>query len=78
MGIGPIRGECRRRAGPTLRVGHSPSSRVRTKVSDGSQGTWGKRSGLNDARISEANTSGSSQAAKWPPLSTSLKYVTLG
>ena len=38
----------------------------------------GARSGLNDAWISEANTSVSSQAAKWPALSTSLKYVTLG
>jgi hypothetical protein len=31
------------------------------------------RSGRNAARISVANSSGSSQAAKWPPLSTSLK-----
>ena len=33
----------------------------------------GQRSGLNAARISVANTSGSSQAAKWPPRSASLK-----
>jgi hypothetical protein len=31
------------------------------------------RSDVNAARISVANSSGSSQAAKWPPLSTSLK-----
>ena len=31
------------------------------------------RSDLNAARISVAKSSGSSQAAKWPPLSTSLK-----
>jgi hypothetical protein len=32
-----------------------------------------QRSDLNAARISLLNSSGSSQAAKWPPLSTSLK-----
>jgi hypothetical protein len=32
-----------------------------------------QRSGLNAARISVANNSGSSHAAKWPPLPTSLK-----
>ena len=32
-----------------------------------------QRSELNAARISVAKSSGSSQAAKWPPLSTSLK-----
>ena len=32
-----------------------------------------QRSELNAARISAAKSSGSSQAAKWPPLSTSLK-----
>jgi hypothetical protein len=32
-----------------------------------------QRSELNAARSSAANSSGSSQAAKWPPLSTSLK-----
>ena len=31
------------------------------------------RKDLNAARISAVNTSGSSQAAKWPPLSTWLK-----
>ena len=31
------------------------------------------RSDLNAARISVANSSGSSQAAKWPPLPASLK-----
>ena len=31
------------------------------------------RSDLNAARTSVAKSSGSSQAAKWPPLSTSLK-----
>ncbi|KAI1694064.1 AAA domain (Cdc48 subfamily) domain-containing protein [Ditylenchus destructor] len=31
------------------------------------------RSGLNALRISDANSSGCSQVAKWPPLSTSLK-----
>ena len=31
------------------------------------------RSDLNAARISVANSSGSSQAAKWPPLAASLK-----
>jgi hypothetical protein len=35
-------------------------------------------SGRNAARTSVANRSGSSQAGKWPPLSTSLKYVRLG
>ena len=33
----------------------------------------GQRGGLNAARISVANSSGSSQAAKWPPRSASLK-----
>jgi hypothetical protein len=33
----------------------------------------GQRSGLNAARISVANSSGSSQAAKWPPLPASWK-----
>ncbi len=37
-----------------------------------------QRSDLNAARSSEENSSGSSQAAKCPPLSTSLKYVTFG
>jgi hypothetical protein len=37
-----------------------------------------QRSDLNAARSSEENSSGSSQAAKWPPLSTSLKYVRSG
>ena len=32
-----------------------------------------QRSDLNAFRISVANNSGSSQAAKWPPFSTSLK-----
>src|SRR5262249_47028298 len=36
------------------------------------------RSGLKPARSSSTKSSGSSQAAKWPPLSTSLKYVRLG
>ena len=36
------------------------------------------RSGRNAARTSVANRSGSSQAAKWPPLSTSLKYARPG
>src|SRR5829696_9958675 len=36
-----------------------------------------QRSELNAARISVAKSSGSSQAAKWPPLSTSLKYARL-
>ena len=36
------------------------------------------RIGLNEARISLVNSSGSSQAAKWPPLPTSLKYATPG
>src|SRR5918994_5926438 len=36
------------------------------------------RSELNAARTSVANSSGSSQAAKWPPFSTSLKYARLG
>ena len=36
------------------------------------------RSGRNAARISLAKSSGSSHAAKWPPRSTSLKYMRLG
>jgi hypothetical protein len=36
-------------------------------------GDQSARSDLNAARISVANSSGSSQAAKWPPFSTSLK-----
>src|SRR5688572_28128203 len=36
------------------------------------------RSERNAARTSVEKSSGSSQAAKWPPLSTSLKYVTPG
>ena len=35
--------------------------------------TADQRSDLNAARSSEENSSGSSQAAKWPPFSTSLK-----
>ncbi|GAB2985564.1 hypothetical protein GCM10023080_058940 [Streptomyces pseudoechinosporeus] len=37
-----------------------------------------QRSELNAARTSVEKSSGSSQAGKWPPLSTSLKYVSLG
>src|SRR5687767_3660301 len=33
------------------------------------------RSGLNAARSSDARSAGSSQAAKWPPRSTALKYA---
>src|SRR5262249_59353918 len=36
------------------------------------------RSDLKAARSSAEKSSGSSQAGKWPPLSTSLKYVWLG
>ena len=35
--------------------------------------SFAQRSDLNAARISVANNSGSSQAAKWPPLPASLK-----
>jgi len=38
-------------------------------------GLTAQRSGFNAA---VANTSGSSHAAKWPPSSTALKYVTRG
>jgi TolB protein len=38
----------------------------------------GQRSELNTARTSVEKSSGSSQAAKWPPLSTSLKYARPG
>ncbi|RQR66911.1 hypothetical protein DIE19_02730 [Burkholderia sp. Bp9126] len=34
---------------------------------------YARRSGRNPARTSCANSSGSSHAAKWPPLPTSLK-----
>jgi hypothetical protein len=37
------------------------------------KGLCGQRSGRNAARSSAANSSGSSQAAKWPPLSASPK-----
>ena len=37
-----------------------------------------QRSELNAARTSVEKSSGSSQAAKWPPLSTSLKYARPG
>ena len=37
-----------------------------------------QRSDLNAARTSVEKSSGSSQAAKWPPLSTSWKYATFG
>ena len=37
-----------------------------------------RASPLNAARTSAEKSSGSSQAAKWPPLSTSLKYMRLG
>jgi LPXTG-site transpeptidase (sortase) family protein len=37
-----------------------------------------QRSDLNAARSSAEKSSGSSQAAKWPPRSTSLKYTRLG
>src|SRR5690606_15554616 len=37
-----------------------------------------QRSDLNAARTSAVKSSGSSQAAKWPPRSTSLKYVVVG
>jgi hypothetical protein len=36
------------------------------------------RSGLKPARTSSEKSCGSSQAAKWPPRSTSLKYARLG
>ena len=36
------------------------------------------RSGLKAARTSSEKSCGSSQAAKWPPRSTSLKYARLG
>jgi hypothetical protein len=36
------------------------------------------RRGANAARTSSEKSCGSSQAAKWPPLSASLKYVRLG
>ena len=38
----------------------------------------GYRIDLKAARTSSENSSGSSQAAKWPPLLASLKYVGLG
>src|SRR5262249_9570807 len=41
-------------------------------------GDGGYRSDLNAARISAANSSGSSQAAKWPPLSASWRWVRVG
>ena len=47
--------------------------RAREPWSAARPGTCGRRSGRNAARISVANSSGSSQAAKWPPRSTSLK-----
>ncbi|KAG8150087.1 hypothetical protein BFF94_028895 [Burkholderia catarinensis] len=34
---------------------------------------YARRNGRNPARTSRANSSGTSHAAKWPPLSTSLK-----
>ena len=37
-----------------------------------------QRSELNAARTSVEKSSGSSQAAKWPPRSTSLKYARPG
>jgi hypothetical protein len=40
--------------------------------------TRGQRSEPNAARTSVAKSSGSSQAAKWPPRSTALKYPWLG
>src|SRR3954464_12925227 len=41
-------------------------------------GISGVRRGRNAARISVEKSSGSSQAAKWPPRSTSLKYARPG
>src|SRR5690242_2678824 len=37
-----------------------------------------QRSERNALRTSDVNRSGSSQAAKWPPLSTAWKYTTFG
>jgi hypothetical protein len=78
MGVGSIRGECRAMCRTNSVSWALPSSRAGTVIIDAPQGAWVPRSPLNDARISEVNSSGSSQAAKWPPFSASLKYVTLG
>ena len=55
---------------PAIIAGSAPGacgwSRSRRSADD-------QRSELNAARSSDENSSGSSQAAKWPPLSTSLK-----
>ena len=39
---------------------------------------FGQRSDLNVARTSSERICGCSQAAKWPPSSTSLKWMSLG
>ena len=57
-------------------VGERASRRapaVRGQTCDRSFVVVGSRSGRKAARISSEKSSGSSQAAKWPPLSTSLK-----
>jgi hypothetical protein len=55
----------------TLRTSSRVSSPVALVVRSSAETTY--RSDRNAARISVANSSGSSQAAKWPPRSTSLK-----
>jgi hypothetical protein len=58
--------------GPPHRLPRTrPVERVRAAPRPGNRGR--QRSGLKAARTSVANSSGSSQAAKWPPRSASWK-----
>jgi hypothetical protein len=60
----------------THAAGHSACTSSTAARCCGTRASAGRRyvrSALNAARISVANNSGSSQAAKWPPRSASLK-----
>ena len=62
----------------SLSVRASREGRGRARMSAGRPRPRAQRSDLNAVRSSAANSFGSSQAAKWPPLSTTLKYARLG
>src|SRR5262249_12912008 len=62
----------------TTRLDYSRFPKLERAARGGTSVLHYLRSGLKPARSSSTKSSGSSQAAKWPPLSTSLKYVRLG
>jgi hypothetical protein len=60
-------------AGASRSISLESSDRAARKVLTRRPCVLDQRSDLNAARTSVEKSSGSSQAAKWPPLSTSLK-----